>query len=58
MHMKLTFVVGLLAVHGVVRVRAKKLAGGGPTPTSKAALAVAVLAALIIAVIILKPLAR
>jgi putative membrane protein len=58
MHIKLTFVVGLLAVHGIIRVRAKRLANGGPAPTSSAAIGVAVLAVAIIAVIVLKPLAR
>jgi uncharacterized membrane protein len=58
MHMKLTFVVGLLAVHGIVRVRAKKVANGGPAPSPRAAVAVAALAVAIIAVIVLKPLAR
>jgi uncharacterized membrane protein len=58
MHMKLTFVVGLLAVHGIVRVRAKKLATGGPAPKLAAAIAVLGLAVAIIAVVVLKPLAR
>jgi putative membrane protein len=58
MHIKLTFVVGLLAVHGIVRVRTKKLASGGPAPTNFAAIGVAALAIAIIAVIVLKPLAR
>ena len=58
MHMKLTFVVGLLAVHGIVRVRAKKLAGGGPAPKMTAAIGVAALAVAIIAVVLLKPLGR
>jgi uncharacterized membrane protein len=58
MHMKLTFVVGLIAVHGIVRVRAKKLANGGPAPKMTAAIAVAALAVAIIAVVILKPMAR
>ncbi len=58
MHIKLTFVVGLLAVHGIVRVRAKKLAGGGPAPSANAAIAIAALAAAIIVVIVFKPLAR
>jgi len=58
MHIKLTFVVGLLAVHGIIRVRAKKLANGGPTPTASAAIAVLTLAVAIIAVIVFKPLAR
>ena len=58
MHMKLTFVFGLLVVHGIVRVRAKKLANGGPAPTPRAAVAIAALAIAIVTVIILKPLAR
>jgi protoporphyrinogen IX oxidase len=58
MHLKLTFVVGLLAVHGIVRVRAKKLANGGPAPTSIAAVAVAALAVAIVVAIIVKPFAR
>jgi putative membrane protein len=58
MHIKLTFVLGLLAVHGIVRVRAKKLANGGPAPSNLAALGVAALAVAIVAVAVLKPLAR
>ncbi len=58
MHIKLTFVVGLIAIHGIVRVRAKKLANGGPAPSSLAAVSVAALAIAIIAVIVLKPMAR
>jgi putative membrane protein len=58
MHMKLTFVVGLLAVHGIVRVRAKKLANGGPAPSAKAPVAIALLAIVIIALVIFKPLAH
>ena len=55
MHMKLTFVFGLLAVHGIVRVRARKLANGGPTPSAIAPIAIAALAVAIIGVVILKP---
>jgi putative membrane protein len=55
MHMKLTFVVGLLAVHGIARVRAKKLAGGGPTPKPIAAFAVLALAIAIVALAVFKP---
>jgi uncharacterized membrane protein len=58
MHMKLTFVLGLLAVHGIVRVRARKLATGGPAPTGAASIAIAVLAVAIIAVVLVKPLAH
>jgi putative membrane protein len=58
MHIKLTFLVGLLAVHGIVRVRAKKLANGGPPPSAAASIAVAALAIAIIAVVLLKPMAR
>jgi putative membrane protein len=58
MHMKLTFVVGLLAVHGIVRVRAKKLANGGPTPSAKAPVAIVVLAIAIVALVVFKPLAH
>jgi uncharacterized membrane protein len=54
MHMKLTFVVGLIAVHGIVRVRAKKLAGGGPAPAPIAAIAVAVLAVAIVGLAVFK----
>jgi putative membrane protein len=58
MHMKLTFVVGLLAVHGIVRVRAKKLAGGGPTPKPIAAFAVVALALAIVVLAVFKPMAH
>lgn len=58
MHIKLTFVIGLLAVHGVTRVRAKKLANGGQAPTANAAVAVLAFAVAIIAVIVFKPMAR
>lgn len=58
MHMKLTFVVGLIAVHGIVRVRAKKLANGSAAPSNVAAIGVVALAVAIIAVIVLKPFAR
>ena len=58
MHIKLTFAVGLLAIHGIVRVRAKKLAGGGDPPKPIAAIGIALLAIGIITVVILKPMAR
>ena len=58
MHIKLTFAVGLIAVHGIVRMRAKKLATGGPAPKMGAAVAVASLAVAIIVVVVLKPMAR
>jgi uncharacterized membrane protein len=58
MHMKLTFVVGLLAVHGIVRVRAKKLANGGPAPSAKAPVAIVVLTIAIVALVVFKPLAH
>jgi putative membrane protein len=58
MHIKLTFLVGLLAVHGIVRVRAKKLANGGPAPSPAASIAIAALAIAIIAVVLLKPMAH
>jgi uncharacterized membrane protein len=58
MHMKLTFVFGLLAVHGIVRVRAKKLADGGPAPRPMATLAVVALAVAIIALVVFKPMNR
>jgi putative membrane protein len=58
MHMKLTFVVGLLALHGIVRVRAKKVASGAPPPRAMAALAIALLAIAIVAVVVIKPMAR
>jgi uncharacterized membrane protein len=58
MHIKLTFAVGLIAVHGIVRARAKRLAGGAPPPKAGAAIAVALLAAAIVAVVVLKPMAR
>jgi uncharacterized membrane protein len=54
MHMKLTFVVGLLAVHGILRVRAKKMAGGGPAPKPTLAIGVAVLAIAIVSLAVLK----
>jgi uncharacterized membrane protein len=58
MHMKLTFVVGLLGVHGIVRVRAKKLANGAVPPRAIASLAVAALAVAIVALAVIKPFAR
>jgi uncharacterized membrane protein len=58
MHIKLTFAVGLIALHGIVRVRAKRLANGGAAPGLGAPLAVALLAIGIIAMVMLKPMAR
>jgi putative membrane protein len=54
MHMKLTFVLGLLAVHGIVRMRAKKLANGGPPPKPMAAIGIAVLAVAIVGLAVFK----
>ena len=58
MHMKLTFVLGLLAVHGIVRMRAKRLANGGTAPGLAAPMAIAILAVAIIALVVLRPFAR
>ena len=60
MHIKLTFVVGLLAVHGIVRMRAKRLSMGtaGKPMGMGGAIGVALLAVGIIAVVVLKPMAR
>lgn len=55
MHMKLTFVLGLLAVHGIVRVRAKRLAGGSKAPGLAAPIGIAVLAVAIIALVVFRP---
>jgi uncharacterized membrane protein len=58
MHVKLTLAVGLVAVHGIVRVRAKRLAGGGAPPGLGAAIAIVVFAVGIITVVVLKVPAR
>jgi protoporphyrinogen IX oxidase len=58
MHIKLTFAVGLLALTGIVRVRAKKLANGGPAPRAMAPIAIALLATAIVAMVIFRPMSR
>jgi uncharacterized membrane protein len=57
MHMKLTFVLGLLAVHGIVRMRAGRAARGGKGPGIAAPIAVAVLAVIIVGLVLAKPFA-